>query len=64
MKPEELQRFLSQSLADRKLSGGEKSALADWLAKNVKTDQERGLVRHSAFEIAQCKRRFRVNGMA
>jgi cardiolipin hydrolase len=53
MNAEDLSRFLSQSLADRKLSGGEKSALSDWLAKNVKTDQHRGLVRHAAFEIAR-----------
>ena len=53
MNPEDLIRFLTQSLADRKLSGGEKSALSDWLAKNVKTDQHRGLVRHAAFEVAR-----------
>src|SRR5262245_55153978 len=53
MNAEDLSRFLSQSLADRKLSGGEKSALSDWLARNVKTDQHRGLVRHAAFEIAR-----------
>src|SRR5262245_23002411 len=53
MNPEDLEDFLNQSLADRKLSRGEKSALADWLAKNVKTDQHRGLVRHTAFEIAR-----------
>ncbi|MBM3979766.1 MAG: DUF1669 domain-containing protein [Planctomycetes bacterium] len=48
-----LTRFLTQSLADRKLSGGEKSALADWLAQNVTTDQHRGLARHVAFEVAR-----------
>ncbi len=53
MNPDDLDRFLTQSLADRKLSGGEKSALADWLAKNVATDQHRGLVRHTAFEVAR-----------
>ena len=53
MSPDELTAFLSQSLSDRKLSRGEKSALADWLAQNVKTDQHRGLVRHAAFEIAR-----------
>ena len=53
MNPDELTRFLSQSLADRKLSGGERSALADWLAKNVATDQHRGLARHTAFEVAR-----------
>ena len=53
MNPDDLDRFLAQSLADRTLSGGEKSALADWLAKNVTTDQHRGLVRHTAFEVAR-----------
>lgn len=53
MNPEDLIRLLTQSLADRKLSGGEKSALADWLARNVRTDQHRGLVRHHAFEVAR-----------
>jgi phosphatidylserine/phosphatidylglycerophosphate/cardiolipin synthase-like enzyme len=48
----ELERFLAQSLADRKLSGGEKQALAAWLAQNVKSDQERGVARHAAFELA------------
>ena len=42
MNSDDLDRFLTQSLADRKLSGGEKSALTDWLAKNVSTDQHRG----------------------
>jgi phosphatidylserine/phosphatidylglycerophosphate/cardiolipin synthase-like enzyme len=53
MNPDDLARFLRQSLADRKLSGGEKSALAGWLAKNVTTDQTRGLARHGAFEAAK-----------
>src|SRR5215207_2907342 len=53
MNSEDLTRFLTQSLADRKLSGGEKTALTDWLAKNVKTGQHRGLVRHTAFEVAR-----------
>jgi mitochondrial cardiolipin hydrolase len=53
MNSEILTGFLTQSLADRKLSGGEKSALTDWLARNVTTDQHRGLVRHAAFEVAR-----------
>ena len=53
MNPDDLDRFLTQSLADRKLSGGEKSALIDWLAKNVTTDQNRGVARHVAFEVAR-----------
>lgn len=53
MNPEELERFLRQSLDDHKLSRSEKSALADWLAKNVQTDQARGLARHVAFAAAR-----------
>ena len=53
MNSEDLDRFLRQSLADHRLSGGEKSALADWLAKNAATDQTRGLARHVAFEVAR-----------
>jgi mitochondrial cardiolipin hydrolase len=53
MNPEDLDRFLRQSLADHKLSKSEQSALADWLAKNVQTDQARGLARHVAFEVAK-----------
>jgi cardiolipin hydrolase len=53
MDPVQLERFLGQSLADRKLTRSEKSALADWLTKNVTTDQHRGLVRHAAFEVAR-----------
>src|SRR5262245_20968172 len=53
MNPEDLARFLRESLADHKLSRPEKSALADWLAKNVTTDQHRGLARHTAFEVAR-----------
>lgn len=52
MNPDEIERFLHQSLADRKLSGAERSALADWLARNAGTDQQKGVVRHVAFEVA------------
>lgn len=47
------EKFLADSLADRKLSGGEKEALADWLTKNATTDQLRGMVRHTAFDLAR-----------
>jgi cardiolipin hydrolase len=53
MNSEDLARFLRESLADRKLARAEKSALADWLAKNVTSDQTRGLARHTAFEVAK-----------
>lgn len=53
MNPADLERFLTQSLADRKLSGSEKTAFADWLARNAQTDQLKGVVRHAAFDIAR-----------
>jgi phosphatidylserine/phosphatidylglycerophosphate/cardiolipin synthase-like enzyme len=53
MNPADAERFLGQSLADRQLTRGEKSALADWLARNARTDQQRGLIRHAAFELAR-----------
>jgi cardiolipin hydrolase len=53
MNPADAERFLSQSLADHTLSGGEKHALAEWLAANARTEQERGVVRHLAFELAR-----------
>lgn len=52
MNTQELADFLRQSLADRKLTGSEKTALGGWLASNVRTDQHRGLARHTAFEVA------------
>lgn len=53
MNPADFEQFLQQSLADRKVSGGERQALADWLADNAKTDQQKGVVRHAAFDIAR-----------
>ncbi len=53
MSPSEIETFLVQSLVDRQLSGGEKSALSDWLASAVKTDQQRGVVRHQVFAAAR-----------
>ena len=53
MNPVDLEHFLTQSLADRKLSGGEKQALADWLSQNAKSDQQKGVVRHTAFDAAR-----------
>jgi mitochondrial cardiolipin hydrolase len=53
MNTDELNQFLSRAFADRKLSGNERAALADWLAQNVRTDQHRGLARHTAFEVAR-----------
>lgn len=53
MDTDELTEFLTRAFADRKLSGGERAALSDWLTKNVRTDQHRGLVRHTAFEMVR-----------
>lgn len=52
MNTQELADFLRRSLADRKLTGSEKTALGNWLATHVQTDQHRGLARHTAFEVA------------
>lgn len=49
----EIEGFLAQSLADRKLSGGERQALAGWLAEHAKTDQKKGEIRHAACELAR-----------
>jgi phosphatidylserine/phosphatidylglycerophosphate/cardiolipin synthase-like enzyme len=53
MNPTEIERFLAQSLADRKLTGSEKQVLADWLGENATTDQQKGVIRHGAFDIAR-----------
>jgi cardiolipin hydrolase len=53
MNPDDLARFLRQSLADRRLTGGEKSALAEWVENNVADEQARGVARHTAFEVAR-----------
>jgi len=49
----QIEGFLAQSLADRKLSGSEKQALAAWLADNATSDQHKGVIRHVAFELAE-----------
>jgi phosphatidylserine/phosphatidylglycerophosphate/cardiolipin synthase-like enzyme len=53
MNPDEIERLLAQTLADRKFTGSEKESLADWLAKRNATEQQRGTVRHAAFELAR-----------
>ncbi|VTU00164.1 Uncharacterized protein OS=Cystobacter fuscus DSM 2262 GN=D187_004040 PE=4 SV=1: PLDc_2 [Gemmataceae bacterium] len=50
---DELPALLRRTLADAKLTPSEKAALADWLAKNVTTDQQRGVARHAAFDAAR-----------
>ena len=49
----QIERFLAESLADRKLSGSEKQTLAGWVADHAKNDQQKGVLRHQAFELAR-----------
>jgi phosphatidylserine/phosphatidylglycerophosphate/cardiolipin synthase-like enzyme len=49
----EIERFLANSLRDRKLSGSEREALNEWLEQYAKSDQARGEVRHEAFDLAR-----------
>jgi phosphatidylserine/phosphatidylglycerophosphate/cardiolipin synthase-like enzyme len=53
MDPTALAQFFRQSLADRRLSGSEKTALSEWADQHIPDDQARGLARHMAFEIAR-----------
>lgn len=53
MNVDDAERFLAESLADRRLTGSEKKALSAWLAEHAATDQDRGIVRHAAFELAR-----------
>ena len=53
MNTAELEEFLHVVLVDRKVSGSEKEALVAWLALNVKTEQDRGVARHSAIAVAR-----------
>jgi phosphatidylserine/phosphatidylglycerophosphate/cardiolipin synthase-like enzyme len=52
MNTQDLADFLRRTLTDRRLTNSEKTALSDWVAAHVQTDQDRGLARHTAFEIA------------
>jgi phosphatidylserine/phosphatidylglycerophosphate/cardiolipin synthase-like enzyme len=47
------ERFLAATLQDLALSGGEKQALAAWVAEHARNDQLRGVVRHAAFDLAR-----------
>lgn len=49
----ELANLLRQSLADQRFSGNERSALAEWAASHITTDQQRGVARHTVFETAR-----------
>jgi cardiolipin hydrolase len=49
----DIERFLAETLADRKLSGGEKQALTKWVEANARSAQEKGVIRHAAFDLAR-----------
>lgn len=53
MNPSELDALLRQMLADHRLSGSEKDALAGWVHEHVRTDSDRGAARSRVFEIAR-----------
>jgi phosphatidylserine/phosphatidylglycerophosphate/cardiolipin synthase-like enzyme len=53
MNAADAERFLSATLADGRLTGGEKQDLAAWLAEHAPTDPLRGVVRHAAFDLAR-----------
>lgn len=50
---DDLATFLRKTLADKKFSGSERAALAAWVADNIATDHQRGIARHTVFEVAQ-----------
>src|SRR5215210_4461265 len=52
MNTAELDAILRASLADQKLGGAERQALTGWVQQSVRTDQDRGVARSRAFEIA------------
>ncbi len=49
----ELESFLHAALFDRTITGSEREALAAWLALHVKSDHDRGVVRHTVFDVAR-----------
>jgi len=53
MNAAELDALLRQFLVDQKLSPHERGVLADWVAKNLTTDHQRGVARHQLFEAAR-----------
>lgn len=53
MNAADAEQFLTSTLADGQLTGGEKQDLAAWLAENAPTGPLRGVVRHAAFDLAR-----------
>jgi phosphatidylserine/phosphatidylglycerophosphate/cardiolipin synthase-like enzyme len=53
MSPADLDALLSQTLADRKLSGSEKDALRGFAVAHIDSPQDQAVARSRAFEIAR-----------
>lgn len=55
MNPPDIDRLLAATLADQRLTGGEKTALADALGLADLDDAKRAFVRHRAFALARAE---------
>ncbi len=53
MPDSELEQFLKSSLSDRRLSGSERTVLAEWLKSHPPTPQDLGVIRHELFAAAR-----------
>lgn len=53
MSPADLDALLRETLADRKLSGSEKSALTAFALKHIDSPQDQAVARSRAFEVAR-----------
>jgi phosphatidylserine/phosphatidylglycerophosphate/cardiolipin synthase-like enzyme len=53
MDPAELDRLLTQTLADRRIQTAERKALADWAARHADQENERAVARSQAFAHAR-----------
>jgi phosphatidylserine/phosphatidylglycerophosphate/cardiolipin synthase-like enzyme len=49
----EIDEFLRQSISDRRFTGSEKNAFAEWLAKVAPDSQKLGVIRSRVFAIAE-----------
>lgn len=53
MNIEDARTYLAQTLADFRVTGSERAALAEWLDSHADSDQDRGVLRHLAFDLAR-----------
>ena len=53
MDPSELDRLLSQTIADRSLQSAERKSLIEWISRNALSEQSRAFARSRAFEAAR-----------